>query len=676
MIRALILDFETESSCDLKVAGAWRYAEDPTTDVLCLGYWLDGETERYQWRPDLDGPNMPEPLQRFLADPEILAACFNSGFEKAIWARIMVDVYGWPPLRLTKWHDTQAVCAMLGLPLDLDKSTANLGLQFQKDIEGNKTIKAWNRIDNRTGTFKWRTPAARERIMTYNVADLDAQMGLHRRIGWLPPGERKVWLLNQRVNERGIRLDIPLVKAMQRVVAGATVPLAAEFKEITGGLSFTQRDAVVNWVREQGVDLPNLQKETLAKLLGEDEDDGTLSDDGTSSDGEGIPDLPEGVRRALHIRQLVGSAAIKKLPRMESCVGLDGRVRGTIQYHGTGPGRSSGRLLQPQNFPRGTLTEDGGAPDATRLVQALMSGDWEWVESLYGPAVECVASSLRHTIIADPGRVLVSADYAGIQARVVLALAGEHGKTAIMAAGQDIYCDMAGSIFGRTITKKDKMERQTGKNSVLGLGFQMGWRKFRDKYCPDQPEEFAQRVVDTYREKWAPGVPEVWAALEEAALRTVQTGRPHEGFGIEYRREDRWLTARLPSGRKLWYFNPRPVRKHMPWSTEEKPDIRDAWVFSARKSGGFITIDAFGGQLTENVVMGIERDIMTAGMMRAEKNGFPVVLEVHDEVVTEPVTTDCDEKTLFQILCDVDPWTRMMQVPIAVEGWTSDRYMK
>lgn len=308
------------------------------------------------------------------------------------------------------------------------------------------------------------------------------------------------------------------------------------------------------------------------------------------------------------------------------------------------------------------------------VVSAIMSGDYEFVEATLGPAVEVVVSSLRHAIIASPGRAIVAGDFAGIQARAVLALAGQHDKTAIMASGQDIYIDMAQSIFKRTLNKTENPEeRQVGKNTVLGLGFQMGARKFRLRYAKEHPLEFSENVVHVYRKEWAPLVPRVWYGLEGAAVRAVHDRRATEAYGVEYRLEDGWLTARLPSGRKLWYYNPVPTHKAMPWDAD---DIRLAWASDAMKFGQWRTRDMFGGLLTENVVMGMQRDLLTTAMFKCEKEGLPVILNVHDEIICEPEISRADPKLLAQIMQDIPDWAKAMQIPVSVEAWAGERYKK
>lgn len=660
-MRELVGDFETASAVDLKQVGAWRYSEDVTTEILCFSYILAGVIKT--WLPGLDTRELAE----LAADPEVIFIAHNAGFEKAIWRNIMVALYGMPNVPNSRWRDTLASCAMRALPLDLDRAVVNLRLPQHKDKEGSAFTKKMSK-PNRKGYYD-RSPASLQRVVTYCEQDIRAEDALWQRIGGLPIGEHHVWLLDQRINERGLLLDLDFVTAAQAVVDDYCPVLVEEFSEITGGLKPTQAAKFKEWIGEQGVWIDSLAKEVVAALLGEESED----DDATEVDIAAIV-LPDNVRRALQIRSLVGSASIKKLQRMQACVGTDGRARGLLQYHGAGPGRWAGRLLQPHNFPRGTIKDaHGGKFPPEFVVSTILSGSADVVSLSLGPPIESVVSSLRHAIIASPGRCLLSGDFAGIEARMVLALSGQLDKVAMMASGIDVYCDMASQIYQRIITKKDQEERQTGKNSVLGLGFQMGWRKFKMKYGTHMTEEFCKRIVDVYRKEWAPQVPKTWDALGEASLGCVKTGQAHEAKGVLYQLEDRWLTALLPSGRKLWYFNPQLVRRAMPW---DETDIRLAFTYQQMKLGQFKTIDAFGGLMTENVVQALARDLMVNAMFELEENGFPIVLTVHDEIVCEPLKEDADEKAFQEIMCETPAWAKKIQVPIAVESWQGDRYRK
>lgn len=680
----IVPDFETASLADLKACGADRYAEDPSTEVLWLS-WEFEDGRQGGWTPSLGMACPAEIVEAILRGDEFVA--HSARFERAIWREIMVKQFHWPAIPLEQWHDTLARCAELVLPLDLDKVAKVLELPMQKDLEGRRITLGLSKPD-KFGNLPPRTPALMRRVGLYCDSDIGTQAALHRRLGWLDAPERQVWLMDQRINDRGVRLDMPLVKAMRTLVDKATEPLAQEFRTLTGGLDFTQVGKVGDWVRARGVDLPNFQKETIADALGKDidHDDESNADDGAPIP-QGYGDLPAEVRRALSIRQLVGSASIKKLGAMEACVCADSRAHGLLQYHAAGPGRWGGRIIQPQNFPRGTtrvhhgLKPDGSPdlrpPNLGELIDVLLTADPALVEMLYGPPVETVLSALRNTLVPGPGRAFVAGDFSQIEARICLAIAGQWDKVDLLARKLDPYCDMATSIYGRTITKADVEERQIGKNSVLGLGFGMGWWKFQLKYAPLMSKEFCRGVVSTYRTEWAPEVPKLWKALDRAALDTVMAGTPHSAAGVLYALEDRWLTARLPSGRKLWYFNPQARRRRMPWSTEEEPDVRWGWTYQAKKAGKWLTIDAFGGLLCENICQALARDLLVAAMFKCEAEDIPIVLTVHDEIVGEPEERRQDAATVLeQIMIDIPDWARYLRIPVAAECWLGDRYRK
>jgi DNA polymerase len=693
----LVLDFETISQCDLKKSGAWRYAEDITTSVLTLRWTYSDSARVGIWHP-----GMPYPPQfAEMVKNGTLFVAHNAAFEKAIWRMHMMPVFGWPDVPNEQWDCTLARCANLNLPQDLESAVRVLRLPALKDTEASKAVIALSKLDKH-GNLPPVTEADITAADEYCLDDCKAQAGLRVRLGTLSKAEREIWLLDQEINERGVCLDMALIEKMQQVVDQATIPMLAEFGEITGlkdkkGVVKLASPKLKPWCHERGVLIPNLQKETLATWLREEDDDNEDYEELAGDEMSAAPtDMPPEVRRALHIKQLVGSASVKKLARARSCVSFDGRARGLLQYHGAGPGLWAGRLLQPQNFPRGTIkARDKEEPEdfADRKVAALMTGDAEHVASTIGPAVETVVSSLRHIIIPSPGNELVVGDFAGIQARIALAAAGQHDKTSLMLSGADVYIDMACDIFkmekpnwalGKAALKpwieefkaQHYEKRQYGKNSVLGLGFQMGAKKFLLRYCGDQPLEFAQRVVDTYRKEWAPKMPDLWYGLDEAACDTVHYRTPHEAYGVTYYLKDQWLIARRPSGAEQHYFNPQPIRKEMPWSKPEAPDVRRAWTFQAKKQKGWVTVDAFGGLLTENFASGLARDLLVAAMKKCAKHGLPLVMTIHDELVADAEKRVDNAKVLKQIMEDRPQWAIDMQIPVESETWAADRYRK
>ncbi len=687
MKKWIVLDWETRSSCDLKKAGSYKYAADPTTEILCVT--LGNTGGRTTWHPGLP---IPPIVYKAIAEGWTWVA-HKTDFERSIWKSVATPDHSWPmcpPLEL--WHDTQSRAYQLALPGALENVLRVLDMGIQKDMEGSKLTIGLSKPDKK-GRMPTVTPEILARVCAYCETDIDGEVGLVKRLGWLPECEREPWVLSQEMNDRGIRLDLPLVEAMQTVVDRAIPPLAAEFKAITG-LRPTQLQKFKGWLLEQGLDLPNLRKETVAEALEEEDEAESDAEDETAPPEEAaLPvDLAAHVRRSLEIKALVGSSSIKKLGAMKEVVGYDGRARGLITYHRTTPGRGGGTLLQPHNFPKPSLKIDGKPLPISQihsLKRAIMACDPELLEMMYGVgAVEVVVSALRHCLIPEPGHRFMSGDYSGIQARVVLALAGQHDKTALMAAGLDAYIDMACDIWPE-LTRPDwsvkaavdawkeryPKQRGTGKNSVLGLGFQMGDRTFQIKYAKEHPLEFCTMVVQAYRKKWAPKVPELWYGIQDASIDTVRFGNPHTFAGITYRLEDRWLTAEIPNGKgsKLWYYNPRAFRKAMWW---DETDIRWAFKYDVMKNGHWVTRDAFGGQLVENLVMKIEREIMEDAKRRLKRYGYQVCLEVHDELLSEVAHSTGSLDEYKEMLEDVEPWVHDLRIPIQVDCWEGGEYRK
>lgn len=689
-MRFCLLDFETASACELKKAGAWVYAEHPSTEIICLAYTIDGNKpvvtygDGLQYFPD----NVTRPvdtLEKAVADPGVIFIAHNALFEKRIWREIMVKQYGWPDIPDDRWHDSMASCAMKGLPLSLDRASAVLRLAVQKDTEGRKITLAFSKT-NRKGYYE-RDPVKLKRAYSYCIEDVRGELELHRRVRGLGEAERRVWLLDQKINARGVRLDMEFVEKAQAVCDQATLPLRKEFEKLTG-IEKTGSPKFLEWLQAQGANIPNLQKETISKYLGvtnDEEDEDSLAgdeEDSEASDGELL--LPDHCRRPLEIRRILGSASIKKLVAMRACVAVDGRAHGLLQYHGAGPGRWAGRLLQPQNFPRPTLKfftgfKDDGAEEweghkPEELVAAIKSGDAERVRREFGEPIEAVANGLRHALIASPGNLLEVGDFAQIEARIVLALAGQHDKTALMAAGQNPYVPMAEEIFHRPINKKvDVFEYTIGKNTILGCGFQMGAATFQRRYCPKETIEFAQRAITAYRKGFAPMVPKVWYGLEDASACAVHERRACEIYGVTYKLEDGWLTARLPSGRRLWYYNPQPEMLQAPWNPAE---LKRGWSYWCWKGGKWIKRYAYGGLLTENVVQALARDLLVNAMFNCEAAAHPIILTVHDEVINEVPDYLADAKLLDELMTDMPSWARSIQVPLQTDCWTGERYKK
>ena len=683
----LIADFETlNATCDVTKVGAAVYAEHPDTAVACLGIRQQGG-RGWLWKP---GDPLDE-LDRLARDDMMTWIAFNCMFERSMWHEVMVPEFGLPPINLRRWHDIQASAAMKGLPQSLEAVAEAIDLPINKDDAYRGALKKLTTF-NKNGEL----PGGQEReellsqVYAGCLQDLDVEYAAHEALGFLPKGgERLDWLMTQKTNEWGIRLDLPYVAACQKIVADTLPELAEEFSRITGGLTINSRK-FVDWLEAHDFRVPEKinPKGGVSKTLGKEEIKNLIGgvDDGDEIKKDLDFEVPPDVLRALRIRQLAGSSSISKLGRMASCVSSDGNSRGLLHWHGTGPGRSAGRLWQPHNLPKPTLKVDGEPIEDTILVPALMTGDKDYVDMMIGPPIQAVAQGLRHAMIAKPGRKFVSGDYAGIQARLVLAMAGQTDKTVLMASGADVYIDMAQTIFKRPIDKhRDPWERGIGKNSVLGLGFQMAAFTFYHKYVwlsppfpggweNPQNQQFCMNVVSTYRIEWAPLVPEVWYALEGAARECVLEDHPTMIYGCTFEivRDGPtvwWLVMTVPSGGKVWYY--RPTKFY-----DNKFKRESFYTYAPEK--GMLVPDRkmFGGRITENAIMRLEHDLMVRAKAKCEAKGLPVVLEVHDEVLIEPKQDEIDPQGLHAIMQDTPEWAERLGVPINIDVWEGQRYRK
>lgn len=458
-MKYVVADFESASRADLAKIGAWKYAADMSTMVLCLA--LKVVTD-----------NRPAPTrvlsekQLHARDPELLALCndpavifvaHNAGFEQAMWKFHMVPM-GYPELPPERWHDTMAVAGMKALPLGLDALVTALELPVKKDMDGHRHMLVMCKPDKHGG-WSQHNDYNLQRLQDYCVGDVDAQYGVYVSTRGLGPSERHTWILDQKVNQRGIKIDREFVHACIDVLEQVKVPMTQRFIELTG-LRPTQREKVLNWVNEQGVPLGDMRKATLDAILDPDDEFGI----------EAFTEpLPYHVHEAITLRRSLASSSVAKLQRMLDCAGVDGRVRYATQYHGARTGRDAGRLIQVQNYPRGEIGDRQGLT-AEILADAILTRNVDTIRELWGPDIfSAIVSSLRSCIVPEKGKVLVAGDFASVEARNLLSMAGQHDRVEQMHAGLDVYSEMASLVFKRPINRKlpeHKKEGQIGKNCL------------------------------------------------------------------------------------------------------------------------------------------------------------------------------------------------------------------
>ena len=675
MPYTVVLDFETRSACDLRACGAWIYSKHPTTGIICLS-WLvqhpDGRrTAKRRWEPLRLGTGLPRELVRLAGHQDVIFEAFNVSFEFSIWSNLMVPRFGAPAVPRHRWQDTQAKALHRGLPSKLEAAAKVSGVG-EKDMEGNKLLHRYCKPRKARKAEKLEFPdwenmlfwheddAGLARLGEYCDQDVDVEARLDDYVGPLPDDEHEVWLLDQKMNQTGLLIDIPAVHAAKSIMAQYADSLDAEVDVLTGGEVTTcgQRDKILETIKKWCGRAPkDLTAETLTKFLG------------NKAFREKFPEA----HRLLQLRQSGSKSSTAKLNAMLNHADPDDhRARYQLQYQGaSSTGRWAGRGIQPQNMPG-----NSSGHDEETLISAIKSGDLDKVRELGDPA-EIISSALRPMIRAADGHEIVAGDFSAVEARVVLAFAEQWDKVNLLKCGHDAYCDMASTIFGYPVIgkKEHPVERQVGKNAVLGLGFQCGAGTFQEKFCTDRHLEFCETVVRKYRNDWAPNVPSLWEGLNAAAIGAVaHPGRSFSYGPIEFVMEGDWLTARLPSGRRLYYHGAHTTLRSMPWDAEDK---RLAVSYFAWKYGAWRRVDAYGGILTENVVQAAARDMMANAMLAAEREGYNPILTVHDEVVTEPREGVLTVEQFENLMVDCQPqWVRECGIPVAVEGWKGHRYKK
>lgn len=711
-------DFETRSECDLKETGSWRYSLDPSTDIQCLVWrlptWERGRTAL--WTPvNLE---MPEEYYAGLGDIEELICWIEDGglveahnawFERGIWTNILKPRYGWPIIPHHQWRCSAAKAASHALPRGLDDAASALNLSLRKDLDGHalmrkmsrprKPLKAdvveWFdrhnagtcRVCKGKGTYK-RKPCERckgegilpvmvedvppmpilwhesredyDGLFAYCRQDVLAEEGVSSALPDLSPAETELYLLDQQINERGFQLDEDAVDAALGLIDAETRRLNRHLTIATSGAveRASQRARLTSWLEQHGVTLENTQAQTITDTLGR-------------TDIDLVP------RFALRILQELGRSSTSKYERMKQWKCPDGRVRGGLLYHGAATGRWSGSGVQPHNFVRGTLkmTQD-------RLWDMLKTGDPELIRGMLddkGHPVKslmlALSNGLRGAICAPEGCELFVADYAAIEARVLLWLADDP-HVELFRTGVDIYCDMASDIYNRPITKADAQERQLGKATILGCGYQMGAEKFvmtAAMYGVVITDQFSQGVVRTYRSKYS-RVQQMWYDQADAAMDAVSTGERVTCGRITWYVEKprkRFLYAELPSGRRLAYAFPALMGSMTPRGWRQQLTFKSVSPFNHQ----WQRQRTYGGALVENLVQAIARDIMADAMLKCEETGiYRPVLSVHDELISEADMGTGDLKDYEALLATPPVWAS--DCPIAAEGWVGTRYRK
>lgn len=651
--RRLHIDIETYSGESLADAGVHRYAEHPDFQILLFAYAFDDAPVTVI---DLaSGVTLPAPVRRSLEDPDVVKVAHNATFE-----RVCIGAVLGKTLDPSQWECTMVQCARCGLPLSLGEAAKVLNLEAQKMTEGKKLIKQFctphdaptgGLFDSKGRTLPADDPKGWETFKEYCRMDVEVEREIDKALAWLEPTEEEkaLYALDQRINDRGVGVDMRLVDNAVRMDTVYKARLNTEAQRITGLANPNSAVQLRGWIGDRtGLQLDTLRKADLPDIKGKTDD-------------------PQ-VHRVLQIRAEMAKTSCAKYEAMQKTVGADSRIRGLLQHHGTRTGRWAGRLVQMQNLPQNHIDD----LDVAR--QLLRDGDMDTMELCYGNVPDTLSQLIRTAFVAPEGKTFAVCDFSAIEARVLAWLAGEEWVLEVFRGHGKIYEATAAQMYGCSVDEISKTDprRQKGKIAVLALGYGGGvgaLAAMGGERMGLSPEDMAGIVTDWRRAN--PNIVKVWSKLETAARRCITTGLDQKTHGLLFHRrpEDGTMTITLPSGRLLCY-------RSMATGTNRfgGESLKYRGVNSTTKQWGWI--ETYGGKLTENVVQAIARDCLAHTLLTLEAFRYETVFHVHDEVICE-----VDDRTagtalhyIKEIFSAVPAWADGL--PLKGAGYTTDYYLK
>ena len=647
--RVLHRDIETRSTLDLTNVGAWRYASDPSTDVWCVAYAVDDDPVQL-WIP---GQPVPEEFHAAARDHWWIIA-HNNAFERGIEEHILAPRYDWPIVPIERHACTMAMALANALPAKLETVAEVLDLPIRKDAQGARLMRLMSRPrkpragENPQGLYWHDDPQKLEQLYAYCRNDVEVERELFRRLPLLADSEQALWVLDATINQRGFHTD-PVLEAASRIAAAAGQAVQEELKRITAGAltSTDQVAALLAWLAKHGCEVKNLRKPTLKHALRRKE-------------------LDPICRRVIGLRLGAAHAAAAKIDTLLAWRDTDGRVRGTLRFHGAGTGRWTGHGPQPQNFKR-----DG--EDIEAKLATVATGDLAHVAEHYPQPLEIVGDIARAMICAAPEHRLLIGDFSGIESRVLGWISGQQSKLDQWRKFDHTEDPQHEPyyILGRSCGQPEESARKIGKTADLAFGY-MGGVGAWDKLAPEDDatsEQDKKRFQQTWRATH-PQTAHFWYGIDRVAIAAVQ--KPNSTLTykrLKFSYDGMYLRIVLPSGRALSYPFPR-----LATGKYGHPMV----VFKDNAAGKFVDCrhghGAYGGLWTENIVQAVSRDLLAAAMQRLEAAGYPVVLHVHDEIVAEVPINFGSVEEFQRLITTLPDWAEGL--PIAAKIRDSERFSK
>lgn len=703
MADFLFYDLETKSqSADLKKVGTYRYAANPTTELLCGALALDDEPI-HLWKP---GEKLPKKYIDHMKKGRPMVA-HGAQFEIQIHRQKLTPVHGWPAIEVPQFRCSQAMALALALPPALENISEALGIDEFKDKVGKRVMLQMTkprkaRKGENPDEVHWYDDEERHQTLQgYCIKDVDVMRQGFNVMWPLTEDEQALWVLDQIINDRGFYVDPKLLMSMRRIILDAALDIDASLVKITKGAVKTvgQVAQMKDWLElECGVVIKSLNKQTIPDLLNDKK-------------------VPQKAKDVLELRLAGAQAATKKVDAFLARRDNDGRVRGSFLFHAAGTGRWSSRGIQVHNLKRLTSEDES---EISSAVDDLMTGDYKVLKTKYARPLKIVGDNIRTVICAAPGNILIGADFSGIEARVTAWVAGELRKIKVFqdydaGIGPDPYVAAAADVFGMNVNdliamkKTDpsqyKIKRQGGKGAELAFGFQGGVNAYV-KFVPEGL--FSLEQIDEFKVKWRnahPNVKDLWGGLNDAVniiakhankvLRGVRNPEidpiPVNNLWFEFAKSatgENFMFAVLPSGRRIAYPSINRVMRYQEQYYIQKPEDIDQRelrgsmqsYFMDNSGGRWHRVFLYGGIVCENIVQGIARDLLAAAMLRIEAAGFPIVAHVHDECVIE-VPKKLAKKIMAEfvrLMCVLPEWavTPDCPLPVVANGWMAERYVK
>jgi DNA polymerase len=645
-LRTLSLDLETFSDVDLSKCGVYKYTSSPAFEILLFGYSVDDGDVRVV---DLAcGEKIPADILAALEDENVVKWAYNAQFERICLSRFL----GYPVgsyLDPSSWHCSMVWAATLGLPMSLENVGAVLGLEKQKLTEGKELIRYFcvpckptkangGRVRNlpEHDMEKW------QRFKAYNLRDVEAEMQIQQRLAKFPAPDF-VWeeyRQDQEINDRGIGVDMDMVRQAIAMDGRSKAELSAAMRELTELDNPNSVQQMKQWLAQNGLETDSLDKKAVAGLLKE---------------------APELLKIVLELRQQLAKSSVKKYQAMENAVCADSRAHGMFAFYGANrTGRFSGRIIQLQNLPQNHI------PDLAQARGLVKCGDYDALSMLYEDIPDTLSQLIRTAFVPQGGRKFIVADFSAIEARVVAWLSGEKWVSDVFEKGGDIYCETASRMFRCKVEKHGENAelRQKGKQAVLSCSYggSSGALKAMGALEAGMTEDELQPLVDSWRAS-NPNIVSFWWAVDHAVKECIKKRMPTETHGIRFDYQSGMLFITLFSGRRLAYVKPRIGENRFGGES-----VTYMGVGSTKK---WERLESYGPKFVENIVQATARDILCYAMQTLKN--CAIVAHVHDEVIIE-----ADKRMPVEAVCEqmgrTPPWAEGLL--LRADGYSCSFYQK